>query len=231
MRFFGFFNLRTLDKFRTALKFYVMQVLAGDALQVSISDRNNKMGAVASVSLLPYFSCHARCQKSCGGKCYAAKLANLRKSVRNAYARNTALAIYKPQEYWRQVRAAAAAFKYFRFHVSGDILNARYFAEMVKTAQELPGTEFLAFTKKYEIVNEWIDEHGALPKNLRILFSGWSNLTPDNPHGLPETTVYKHDGDFNPVWKSCGGNCFNCACSGLGCWNAVAGDIIAFKEH
>ena len=231
MRFFGFFNRKVLDKFAAALKFYAVKVLSGEKLSVSISNNNTKMGDVASVSLLPYFSCHARCQKTCGGKCYAAKLANLRKTVRNAYARNTAMAIYAPAEFWTQVRTAAGAFRYFRFHVSGDILNRKYFSEMVKTACLIPGTEFLAFTKKYEIVNEWITENGALPSNLKILFSGWDNLAPDNPHGMPETTVYEREEDFNPAWKSCGGNCFNCACRGPGCWNAAKGDIIAFKMH
>ena len=227
----GYYNEKNIGKFQQSLSRYIDALAAGEALKVSISGSNSKMGEVASVSLLPFITCPGRCSDTCGAKCYAAKLAVLRPSVLNAYARNTAMAIYAPGEFWRQVRAAAAKVPYFRFEVSGDFLNSRYFAEVVKTAQELPGTEFLAFTKRYEVVNAWIDEHGALPQNLHILFSGWSNLNPDNPHGLPETTVFEREEEIQAQWKMCGGNCFNCACRGVGCWQAIKGDVIAFKMH
>lgn len=227
----GYFNEKNFNKFKAALFAYRDEIAAGARLSVSISKDNIKMGNVASVSLLPIFSCHCRCRETCRDKCYAVKLVALRPPVRDAYARNTALAMYAPENYWQQIRGAALAFRYFRFHVSGDILNRAYFAEMIETARAIPGTNFIAFTKKYEIVNAWIAENGELPGNLKILFSGWTNLVPENPHGLPETTVYARAQDFKPEWKSCGGNCFNCACRGLGCWQAKAGDIIAFKMH
>ena len=227
----GFYNSKNLGKFEQSLSEYAAKIAAGELLKVSISGSNSKMGEVASVSLLPFVTCPGRCGTTCGAKCYAAKLAVLRPSVRNAYARNTAMAIFAPAEFWRQVKAAAAKVPYFRFHVSGDILNRAYFAEMVETARQIPGTEFLAFTKRYEVVNAWISENGALPSNLHILFSGWNNLTPENPHGLPETTVYESESEILPQWKMCGGNCFNCACRGVGCWQVGKGDTIAFKMH
>ena len=48
---------------------------------VSISSGNTKMGKVASVSLLPILTCPARCNGTCGDKCYAKKLALLRPLV------------------------------------------------------------------------------------------------------------------------------------------------------
>ena len=121
--------------------------------------------------------------------------------------------------------------RYFRFHVSGDILNYDYFSHMVQIAFSNPKTEILCFTKRFEIVNKWINDGGAIPGNLHILFSGWDNLKPINPYNFPETTVFAHESDFNENWKMCGGNCFNCACRGLGCWQAGKGDTIAFKLH
>lgn len=198
---------------------------------VSISFSNSKMGKVASVSLLPLLSCPKRCKDTCGKKCYALKLALLRKTVRNAYAKNQAIAKYAMKAYFKAIDNTMKTVRYFRYHVSGDIPNRKYFRYMVQSAINNPYCEILVFTKQYEIVNEWIDKNGSLPKNLHILFSGWTNLKPINPHNLPETTVYAKEEDINPVWTLCGGNCLDCAIKGCGCWNAENGETIAFKIH
>ena len=189
------------------------------------------MGAVSSVSGLPFLTCPRRCENTCGAACYAAKLANLRKNVLLAYAWNTAIMILARAEFFRQVNEYLRGVRYFRYNVSGDFLDAAFFTEVVKSAIDNPKTEILAFTKRYEIVNAWIAENGKLPENLHILFSGWNNLEPENPYGLPETTVFEKPEEFREEWKTCGGNCFNCACRGLGCWQAKTGDVIAFKKH
>ena len=227
----GYYNEKVLNKFNEALNNAKQAVKNGTDIRVRISNANSKMGAVASVSTLPFITCPARCGGTCGAACYAAKLANLRPNVLASYAINTAIALYKPNEYWRQVNEAVRGVRFFRFHVSGDIINKAYFHHMFDVAINNPHAEILAFTKRYEIVNDWINEHGALPRNLHILFSGWQNLTPINPHNLPETNVYTNEADFNPNWLTCGGNCFECGCRGVGCWNAKNGDVIAFKKH
>lgn len=227
----NYYNESNLEKFTAELKEWKEIVNSGAPVNITISNGNAKMGLVGSVSLLPFITCPNCCKETCGKYCYAAKLAILRSSVRKSYAKNTAVAILRPDLYWIQVRAAAAGYRFFRFHVSGDIIDAAYFSEMVKTAELLPGTMFLAFTKRYSVVNDWIDKNGSLPSNLKILFSGEKNLKPVNPYNLPETTVYKTVDEFDNNWLTCGGNCFNCACAGLGCWKASAGDIVAFKEH
>lgn len=227
----GYYNDNVINKFLSALNESIAAVKAGELVKVSISNANSKMGAVASVSLLPFLSCPGRCAGTCGAKCYAAKLANLRPNVLKSYANNQALAMYAPDLFWAQVNVAVMAVRYFRFHVSGDILNADYFRRMIETACNNPKTEILVFTKKYELVNAWIDENGSLPANLHILFSGWDNLEPENPHQLPETTVYKTEDEIRDDWKLCGGNCFNCAMRGVGCWNLNHGEKLAFKLH
>ena len=218
-----------VDKFNAALKAAREEVAAGSITSVTISRGNVKMGAVPSVSTLPFITCPGRCQGTCSGVCYAAKIANMRSSVLKSYARNTALAMMKPDLYWMGIRYAIAGSRYFRFHVSGDILNVSYFAEMVRAAQDNPHCSILAFTKRYEIVNAWIDANGDLPKNLHILFSGWEDMEVINPHNLPETNVY--DDQPREEWLLCGGNCFECGCRGVGCWQARNGDVIAFKKH
>lgn len=208
-----------------------IQVLSETDLKVRISNSNSKMGEVPSVSLLPFLTCPARCAGTCGAYCYAAKLANLRPAVRKSYAINTALAVHRPDVYWEGVDAACKKAKYFRFHVSGDILNIEYFAKMIQMANNHPDCEMLCFTKRYEIVNDAISDWGELPANLHVLFSGWDGLTPINPYNLPETNVILRGNQPAPNWKMCGGNCFNCACRGVGCWQAQPGDVIAFEQH
>lgn len=237
----GYYNLETLQKFFNALKEAKEAVKAGEVEHVHISSANSKMGNVASVSLMPFLSCPGRCRKTCGKKCYAAKLANLRANVLKSYAKNQALAMLKPELFWEEVNAAIAAVRYFRYHVSGDILNKPYFGKMVESAKNNSKTEILVFTKRWEIVSEWIRENGDLPENMHILFSGWEGMDPINPYHLPETNVLPKNAStswwdlpenkFGNTWKICGGNCFNCACRGLGCWQAKKEETIAFKLH
>lgn len=231
----GYHSEKILDKFAAALieaKAEVRADLENGTARVKISDRNSKMGEIPSISTLPFFTCPAVCKGTCAPSCYAAKLANLRPAVLHAYAYNTALYLLNQDAYFEQIAEFTQGCRFFRWHVSGDIVNASYFAEMVKIAGNTPHCDFLAFTKSFKIVNDWISSNGALPENLHVIFSGWTNMTPENPHGLPETTVYIKEEDFDAErWLSCGGNCFHCACRGLGCWKAQSGDIIAFKKH
>lgn len=202
---------------------------------VTISAGNSKMGKVASISLLPVLTCPGRCKGTCGDKCYAKKLAILRPSVARSYARNTAVYNLAPFAFFHAVDRAMKKVQYFRFHVSGDIPNSGYFSEVVRACEVNPGVEVLLFTKRYEIVNGYIDHRGPLPRNLHLLFSGWTNLFPTdagyNPHRLPETTVYAKDEDIRPEWTPCGGNCLDCAVHDGGCWSAKPGETIAFKIH
>lgn len=205
------------------------------AALVTISAGNTKMGKVASVSLLPVLTCPARCNGTCGDKCYAKKLAILRPSVARSYARNTAVARLAPEAFFRAVRKAMAKAEYFRFHVSGDILNAAYFHEVIRSCKSAPDCHVLMFTKRFEMVNKYVWEGGKIPDNLHLLFSGWTNLFPTeygyNPYHFPETTVYAKDEDLRPEWTPCGGNCLDCAIHDGGCWAAKPGETIAFKIH
>ena len=227
----NYYNEKTLEKFLLALRAAVNDVKFGRNLEVTISQGNRKMGDVASVSLLPFLSCPGICKDTCGPICYAAKIANLYKTVLNSYARNQAIAIFRPDVYWTAVDLAMKSHRFFRFHVSGDILNAAYFQKMIETCKNNPGCTALCFTKNYKIVNAWIDENGSLPENLKILFSGDVNLIPENPHGLPETVIIRKGTTAGKNVKVCRGNCFECALNGVGCWTATAGDCIGFNQH
>lgn len=200
-------------------------------LKVSISKGNAKMGAIPSVSLPPIITCPKGAP--CAGKCYAAKLCRIYPNVRNAYQNNLGILNSSPGEYWRQVREAIAKTKYFRFHVSGDIPDLNYFKQMCLIAIEYPDTQILAFTKRYNIVNDYINmlAFHELPDNLHIIFSEWGEQKPHNPHNLPTSAVIFKGTEPRDDWKICGGNCTECACRGVGCWELKKGETIAFYEH
>ena len=219
------------QKFMEALKEAMEEVKSGKVTSVSISKGNVKMGSVPSVSTLPLLTCPAICNGTCAESCYASKIANLRSSVLKSYARNTALLMLKPEFYWMDVKRAMMATRFFRFHVSGDILNKEYFENMVNACEANTHCQVLVFTKRFEIVNAWIKENGDLPENLHILFSGWETMKPINPNKLPETNVYNKNETPDEKWLLCGGNCFECGCRGVGCWQARKGDVIAFRKH
>lgn len=196
---------------------------------VSISRGNVKMGAIPSVSLPACTTCNANAP--CFKKCYALRMARRRPTVGDAYARNLSILDSDPGAYWLQVKAAAITTRFFRYHVSGDIPNIEYFREMVRTAQELPHTNFLAFTKQYNIVNEYLTNGGEIPSNLKILFSNWGTWKCENPHNMPTCEVVLKGSEPAPNWKICGGNCTACACAGIGCWELKNGETIAIFEH
>lgn len=219
------------QKFMDALREAMEEVKSGKVTTVTISKGNVKMGSVPSVSTLPLVTCPAICNGTCAESCYASKIASLRASVLKSYARNTALLMLKPEFYWMDVKRAMMATRFFRFHVSGDIRNAEDFQNIIDACKENGHCQTLVFTKRYDIVNAWIDTNGDLPENLHLLFSGWTNLNPVNPHNLPETNVYEKGETPNDEWLLCGGNCFECGCRGVGCWQAKKGDVIAFEKH
>ena len=197
--------------------------------QISISKGNSKMGAIPSVSLPACITCNPNAP--CFKKCYALRLSRRRSTVATAYARNLDILSTDPVAYWVQVKSAAITTRFFRYHVSGDIPNAEYFLNMVRTARELPNTTFLAFTKQYPIVNAYLNAGGTIPENLKIVFSNWGAWKCENPHEMPTCEIILKGNDPAPNWKICGGNCTECACRGIGCWELKKGDTIAIYEH
>ena len=197
---------------------------------VKISKGNSKLGAIPSVSLPSIKTCR-NC--ACQEKCYAQKLERLRPAVRNAYQHNLEVWIKDPETYWREVEASIMMSRFFRFHVSGDIPSFKYLINMVEIARRQPHCEILCFTKKYNLVNEFIEQGGELPGNLHMIFSGWVGLEMANPFSLPEAHVRYRDGSTTARDGAveCGGNCTECALTEGGCWNLQKGQQVVFNEH
>lgn len=199
-------------------------------MKLKVSKGNSKMGSISSVSLPAIITCR---ECDCHTKCYARKIEKLRPVVHNAYKANLELLNSEPEVYWRELEAIVMTSRYFRFHVSGDIPDAVYFAHMIEIAERNPHCEILCFTKKYEIVNQHLDLGGKIPDNLHIIFSAWIGLEMSNPFSLPEAHVRYSDGSTTALDNAveCSGNCTECAIAGEGCWVLKLGEQVVFDEH
>ena len=197
---------------------------------ISISYSNSKMGNIPSVSLPSVVTCR-ECE--CQNKCYARKLERLRPAVRKAYQRNLQTLISDPDTYWREVEASIMMARFFRFHVSGDIPDSEYFDKMVDIAERNQHCQILCFTKKYEIVNNYIADNWGLPDNLHMIYSAWDNLDMDNQYQLPVAYVRFRDGHTAAPENAvdCSGNCSECAKTDGGCWTLKTGEAVVFDEH
>lgn len=215
---------------RAVIKKYPTTFLPGEP--------NSKTG-IKSIDLLPFVTCHRRCNNTCGairkgckyniGKCYAYKLMYRNPATCARYAINTALLIDNPDAFFTGVDYLLKCERFVRVFVAGDANVPGFFDRFCKVLNNNKHCIVQGFSKCYETVNAYIDEHGALPENLKLLLSGWNELKPINPHCLPISDVYENT--LPSGWLSCGGNCHNCACIGLGCWKAGAGDVVGLKKH
>lgn len=200
-------------------------------MQIKISQGNSKMGKILSVSLPSVTSC--REDAPCKLVCYARKLEGLRPSVRQAYETNWKVLNENPEQYWKEINAVLTLTRFFRFHVSGDIPSPEYLDNMVIAAGQNPHCNILCFTKRYEWVNDLVDNGGLIPENLHIIFSVWKGFECNNKYNFPEAHVRfkKTTPTFRPDAKDCPGNCSECAVAFENCWNLQKGEQIVFQKH
>lgn len=195
---------------------------------VSISKTNQKMGGIPSISFPPVTTC-ANCAE-CSKKCYAKKMARFRPSVGRAWSGNLEEWRTNPDGVRYAIMAAATVSGYFRYFVGGDIPDTAFFEMMIDIAKAVPRCEFLAFTKKYDIVNN-SGRADNLPENLHVIFSNWGDQIAPNPANLPTSNVIFKGEEIPNGVKLCGGNCIDCICRGIACWQLKRGESIYFIEH
>lgn len=198
-----------------------------------VSNGNSKLGQIPNTSFPPVITCRKGVPCASDG-CYALKFYRMYPSCKKSWDENLELYKTNPDAYWDELRKCFRTTKAFRYFVSGDIPDRDYFIEMIRMAKLFPGTDFLCFTKQFEIVNSVLEEGAegyGVPGNLHLVFSTWEGFTPYNPYNLPESAVITDGMEVPDDWKICGGNCFDCICRGVGCWELKNGETIAFHKH
>lgn len=199
---------------------------------VHISRHVSKLGVEIPSLNLPV-GCTCRPDAPCFQKCYARR-------GRFCFTRNKAY-LQNNLELWhcesqlfeQEITLAAFRSRFFRWHSSGDIPDAAYLEMMVRIARHLPKTRFLVFTKKYELIDHWLEENNAFPENLTVVLSAWGDFLPQNPHNLPVSYIrFKHASYAIPESaRQCPSYCGDCVTSGMSCWDLHPGESVVFHEH
>lgn len=193
-----------------------------------LSRGNSKLGNILNANVPAGVTCApgAPCK---GQGCYALKGTYLYKNVQARYQENLKSFLDKPLTTRSEILDQIPENKelYFRWHSSGDIVNERYFIMMVNIAERRPRVKFLAFTKKYDLVNKYIERWGPLPDNLTIVFSHWRGFPMNNPHNLPVTAVVELSDINTDQFTPCVGSCKECK----KCWSLKAGEGVKFNKH
>lgn len=189
---------------------------------------NRKLGSICSINLPALITCRedAPCKKTC----YANKGHFKYPCVSNLYAENLRSFNEDSKQAELDILKQLPSEGFCRVHASGDILNKEYLNMLISIAKKSKKVKFMCFTKKYELINEYLDEGNKLPTNLKMVFSGWLGLNMINPHNLPTAYIVLkigHDDRIKKSALSCSGACYQC----FACWNIKKGQQVLFKQH
>lgn len=175
-----------------------------DATHVHIQNGNAKTGkGIYTINLLAGASpltlkdgttltnvsgtCKGCCEGCCESACYARNTQIYRNSNIPTWADNTLLALYDIDTYFREIQnfINKNMVAVIRFHAFGEIPSYEYFLEMVTLANTNPDVKFYTYTKRFNFLEKFLCDGGAIPKNLVINVSIWHGNY-ENKYGLPE---------------------------------------------
>lgn len=202
---------------------------------MKISITNSKLGAKIPALNLPALKT-CRADAPCRKGCYALKGNWLYANVKNSLENNLNDFLNDSNKFFNDIvnflNNDLTTYKYFRWFASGDIVNENFLTGMVEVAKKCKNTKFLCFTKKFEIVNNYLKQGNKLPNNLKIVFSAWTkDFKVENPYNLPMAYIFfkkaENNADIPEIAIPCKGGCENC----LACWGLRKGQSVYFNQH
>lgn len=198
-------------------------------MTTKISAGNSKLGTIPNISLTPGRTCSAEACRTCYvDGCYACKAYKQYKQTKAAWDSNTALAIHDLPTMERDLMSyfgGMLAPRFFRVHTGGDFVSRDYAAMWARVAAANPGTNFLAFTKQWDMVRG-ID----FPQNFSLVLSAWPGTEIPADLAARYSVAWVDDGNTQIPANAmeCPGNCDTCgACWGL----ARMGIDVKFRKH
>lgn len=201
-----------------------------------ISTYVSKLGScIPCINLPAGVSCRPNAPCS-GTHCYAQHGRFMFPKVRKSHMNNYQAYINNPDLYFEYIDdfLKHSLYVFFRYHSSGDIIDDGYFKRMSDVAKNNSNIKFLCFTKKYEIVNDFM-KSSEIPPNLSVVFSNWAEFKCDNPYNLPEAYVRFKDKNINSCVpasaKECSRYCGSCVKTNDSCWDLKRGESVVFNQH
>lgn len=175
---------------------------------IHIVEGNRKIGKTPNISLTPIESCVNSLY--CRHNCYASYFYRRYKTARLAWDTNFRILKTDRDSYFSQIRRflLKKAPRYFRWHVSGDIIDQDYFSNMKIIAGDYYFTKFLVFTKNYTL------DFSKIPYNLSVILSIWPELEIPNID-LPLAFIDSYNETRSTNYLKCHGECESCRA----CWN------------
>lgn len=194
-----------------------------------VTSGNMKLGSICAINLPYKKTCNPKAP--CFKDCYCNK-GNMRfPCVVNCYENNYQSFINNPLQAEMDINKQLPAIGYCRVHASGDFMNRSYFDMLIRIARNNKQVKFMAFTKQYNIVNEYLSEGKKIPSNFIIIFSAWysDSWKVINPFNLPVSYVYNKvvNNTYDEKAFHCTGKCDKC----FKCWNLEKGESVVFKKH
>ena len=193
-----------------------------------ISKGNTKLGKLFNVNLPAITTCEPNVP--CASHCYACKGTYYFTNVKKRYQENLETFANSPDLAKNDIlsQLPITGNHYCRLHSSGDFVNMDYLDMIVEIVERRPNIQFLAFTKKYSMINKYLEINNSFPDNLKIVFSYWENYPMPNIHFLPIAVVAEFSSPLQlQEGFPCTGKCTEC----YHCWDMQGNDMVVFHKH
>lgn len=194
-----------------------------------VTNGNTKLGGgIYAINLPAIVTC--REDAPCKKLCYGRRGRFTFPAIKNCYGENLRCVMEDMEQVEKDILKQLPIMGFCRIHATGDFVNEDYFKMLLRVANQRKKVKFMAFTKKYEMVNEYIQNGGIIPNNFKIIFSGWIGLEMVNPYNFPTAFVNLKKETDERIKKSaipCSGKCYQC----FVCWNLKKGQQVKFEQH
>lgn len=197
---------------------------------------NSTRGQLTNIS----GTCNGCCD-GCEGKCYAVRDGKLHHNACiPAWSKNTLIMRNDIESMFTQLKNGLIQkkAKVLRWHSAGEIESFDYLLHMVKLAVEMPNVQFYCYTKRFDLVSQYLNDFKKFPKNLVVNISVWHDNDKGYDFGKCNKFVYD-DGTDPKIAKmrhcpavdknghSTGVKCADCGW----CFKGNFGRITAVYEH